>query len=143
MPLTTTLTPFYLMGLPLRTSPKQAQAEIGAQWERFFHEKWLETIPNRLNDILYGLYINYEGDYQDPYTLIIGAQVSSIRSVPEGLMAYEIPAQTYAQFQVEGELPQALIAKWIEIWDTPLERTYSADFERYDGGDISIFIGIR
>lgn len=134
---------FYLIGLPIKTTPAEAQEKIGAHWNRFFEENWLEKIPNRINDTLYGLYTDYEGDFTQPYTLIIGTQVSTLSSIPEGMVGKEIPAQTYALFEAKGEFPQALIDKWIEIWKTPLERSYLADFEKYDGGVATIYIGLK
>jgi len=135
--------PFYLIGLCVKTSPEHAGTQIPAHWERFYTENCLEKIPNRLNNTLYGVYTDYEGDFTKPYSLIIGTQVSSLSSIPEGMVGKEIPAQVYAEFETEGELPQAIFDKWCEIWEAPLERSYLSDFERYDGGVVSIYIGVK
>ncbi len=137
------LPPFYLIGLPLKVTLDEAPKTIGPHWDRFFEENCLEKIPNKLNDTLYGLYTDYEGDFTKPYTLVVGVEVSSLSSIPEGMVGKEIPAQTYIPFETEGELPQALVDKWVEIWKTPLNRTYSADFEKFDGGALTIYIGVK
>lgn len=69
---------------------------------------------------------------------MIGEEVTEVGSLSEGLKAFTIPAQTYAQFTTDaGPMPQVVIAAWQEIWqmrDTDLggKRAYQADFELYD-----------
>ena len=55
-----------------------------------------------------------------------------------------IPAGKYAKFQIHGDYIEAVSKAWSEIWNTPLDRTYTGDFEEYRTmEDIDIYIAIR
>ena len=42
-----------------------------------------------------------------------------------------IPAGRYAKFVVVGDQVEAVGSAWAEIWQMPLKRTYTGDFEEY------------
>lgn len=80
------------------------------------------------------VYTNYESDANGLYDLIIGARVSSLESVPDGLVALSIPVANYAVFDASGPQPQAVVSAWQCVWaDTGLARAYTADFDEYLG----------
>ncbi|MNL74360.1 hypothetical protein D3C87_1999910 [compost metagenome] len=57
----------------------------------------------------------------------------------------------YQQYPLKGNLNDGLVYnKWKEIWQSPLERLFSADFEVYDhrstdpsNAEVDIFISLR
>jgi predicted transcriptional regulator YdeE len=78
------------------------------------------------------IYCDYEGDYTQPYSLVIGCPVSSFDVIPQGMVAKSIPTGFYAIFHAIGEHPKSLIETWGNIWQCPdLERTYTGDYEVY------------
>jgi predicted transcriptional regulator YdeE len=140
-----------LIGIECRTSNAldAAPQDIPKLWGRFYGEDILSRIPNRVSDEVIALYTGYEGDYTQPYTVVIGCPVSSIDTVPEGMVAKTIPASSYAVFRAIGEHPKALIETWGNIWkqDT-LERTYLSDFELYGSKfvsdqEVEVYIGVE
>lgn len=123
-----------IIGIDCRTSnaPGAAPQDIPKLWGRFYGEDILSQIPNKVSHEVIALYCDYEGDYTQPYSVLIGCPVSSVDAIPQGMAAKTIPASFYALFRAIGEHPQALIETWGNIWQQPsLERTYTGDYEVY------------
>lgn len=122
-----------LVGIDCRTynDPEVAPKDIGQLWSRFFSENVAGQIQNKASNEVICLYFDYEGDYTQPYTCVIGCPVSSIDAIPEGMVAKTLPASTYAVFQAIGEFPKAIGDTWGTVWQTKLNRTYTGDFEVY------------
>jgi len=96
------------------------------------------------------LYCDYEGDYTQPYSLVIVCPVSSLDNIPEGMVAKTIPAGSYAVFRAIGEYPASLIETWGNIWQTELKRTYTGDYEFYgekfvssESKEVEVFMAIE
>ncbi len=128
-----------IVGIECRTSntAEAAPLDIPRLWARFYSENIAGQIPNKVSDEVIALYCDYEGDYTQPYTTIIGCPVSSLDNVPEGLVTKVIPGGTYALYRAIGEHPKSLIETWGAIWQTDLDRTYSGDYEVYGENFIS------
>jgi predicted transcriptional regulator YdeE len=122
-----------IIGIACRTSNAQdaAPVDIPKLWERFVVENIAGTIPNKTSNAVVALYCDYEGDHTQPYTLVIGCPVSSDETIPEGMLVKTIPAGAYARFSAQGEQPQSVIETWGKIWQAPLKRTYTGDYEFY------------
>ncbi len=121
----------FFIGLELRTNNEECSEAMPAHKERFFKENILAKIPNKVNSDILALYTDYEGDYTQPYSWILGCEVSSLDQVPKGLVGKVIPEATYAVFTTKGSFPQGLIAAWQEVWKSNLTRSYTSDFEVY------------
>lgn len=121
----------FFIGLELRTNNQECSITMPAHKDKFFNENILAKIPNKINNNIFALYTDYEGDYTKPYSWILGAEVSNLNSVPDGLVAKIIPQSKYAVFTTKGEFPQGLIAAWQAIWSSGLARLYTSDFELY------------
>lgn len=129
-----------VIGIDCRTSNalEAGPQDIPKLWGRFYSEDVINRIPNKTSNEVIALYCDYEGDYTQPYSVVIGCPVSSIDTIPEGMVAKTIPASSYVVFRAIGEHPKALIETWDNIWKQPsLERTYTSDFELYGNKFVS------
>jgi len=116
-----------VIGIECRTSnaPEAGPHDIPKLWEKFNKENIISKIPNK-------------ADYTQPYSLIIGCQVSSLDDIPKGMVTKTISAGSYAIFPAIGEHPKALIETWSHIWQQRnLDRTYTGDYEVYGDKFIS------
>lgn len=125
--------PMIVIGIECRTSnaPERGPHDIPKHWGKFYSDDIISRIPNKASNEVVALYCDYEGDYTQPYSLVIGCPVNSLDAVPEGMAAKIIPSGSYAVFNAVGEYPQSLIDTWGNIWRTDLERTYTGDYELY------------
>lgn len=125
---------FSIIGISVRTTNEnnQSATDIPALWERFFSENIMERIPGRQSTDLYCVYTDYEKDHTRPYTTVLGCKVADATQAPEGLQAVTIPERSYAQFEATGNLHEgAVIETWQKIWESPVPRAFTADFEHY------------
>ncbi|MCF1714627.1 GyrI-like domain-containing protein [Flavihumibacter sp. RY-1] len=142
-----------VIGITVRTSNAAGApgTDIPELWNRFLSEAILLKIPNRINDTIYCVYTNYEGDHTKPYTTLLGCQVTEMDTIPHGTTGIEIPKGIYEQVSVTGNLMNGIVFQaWIDIWQRPLNRTYIADFEVYDekaadmsNAEVNIFVGVQ
>lgn len=125
--------PILLVGIECRTSnaPEDAPQDIPRLWGQFYSEGIINQITNKVSNEVIALYCDYEGDYTQPYSLVIGCAVTSLDNVPEGMVAKKIPESSYAFFRAIGEHPSSLIETWGNVWKTDLKRTYTGDYELY------------
>lgn len=143
---------FSVIGIRVRTTNENGQAanDIGALWGRFMSENIADNIPNRVDNDVLSVYCNYEGDYMQPYDNIIGCRVSSLDSIPDGMVGHVVEGGKFRQFTAVGDLMQGAVAKtWVVIWQTDLARTYLSDFEVYgieaqdpQNAEVDIFVAI-
>ena len=60
-----------LIGLSLgrKTTNENGQSAIdcGSHWQKFEAGKYAERIPNKINDEIFAVYHEYEGDHTEPY----------------------------------------------------------------------------
>lgn len=128
----TTIAPFQLIGLSVRTSNNDGRAakDIAELWGKFLAEGLLNKIPHKVDDTVYSLYTDYESDHNGPYTALLGCRVTSLADLPEGMVGRAFPGGNYVQLTARGDLRQGLIVnQWAKIWAMDLDRAYSADFE--------------
>ncbi len=146
-----TINDLKIIGVAVRTTNKGGQSaqDIGKLWGQFYSENLLEKIPNKLSNDIYSVYTDYKSDYQDEYTTIIGLQVSSLDTVPGGLMGRQFPAENFEVFTAKGQMPEAVTDVWLDIWqrDSELQRKYTYDFELYgeksqngENSEVKVFI---
>lgn len=141
-----------VVGIECRTSnaPEAGPRDIPQHWGRFYSEGIVGKIPNKISDDIIALYCDYEGDYTQPYSFVIGCPVNSVDSIPEGMVAKIIPAGSYGVFHAVGEYPASLIETWGNIWQqSNLKRTYTGDYEFYGDKfsaspkEVEVFIAIE
>jgi predicted transcriptional regulator YdeE len=124
---------FYLTGISVRTTNQngQSQKDIGALLTRFMSEGLLQQIDGRLSDDIYCVYTDYETDHTGFYTAVLGCKVISLNHIPDGFTGIAIPAGKYQVYFLEGKFPDNFGAAWQEIWNSGIDRAYTADFDLY------------
>jgi len=118
--------------------------QIAPLWGRFYNE----LLPTLAKDAtVYGVYHNYESDAQGAFDVLVGADKLTIT---DEMKSVELQAGEYLMFPVKGELPQAIIDTWMQIWayfDDPSideKRAYKTDFECYKSeNEAEIYIGVN
>lgn len=131
-----------IVGFAARTSNEDPQmgAIIGDLWKQLYTPENTEKIQNRVNAYAIGLYSDYD---KEGYQVTAGFEVSDAES-GNGFAVKNIPAGRYAKFSVHGDMIEAVTNSWKEIWETPLDRTFTGDFEEYlSQKDIDIYIAIK
>lgn len=127
---------FKLVGLQLQHKTSNANGksaqDCGALWQRFEKEKIATQIPDKLNEALYAVYFDYEGDHSQPFGYFIGCRVAQDAPVPPGLISLTIPDQQYIKVVAKGKMPDCMANAWRQIWKTDYMRAYGYDFEVYD-----------
>ena len=145
---------FKIIGISVETTNQnnQAATDLGQLWNRFYGEEIFNKIPNKDSEDIYAVYTDYESDYTGKYTTIIGQRVSALDHIPNGMVGREINNEKLLKYTVKGEMPQAVVETWQEIWanNIALYRTYEADFEVYGeksqqgpDSEVQIYIGTR
>ena len=125
---------FKVIGIIVRTTNAngQSKADINELWNRWFAENVATRIPNTVSDHLYNIYTDYESDEHGFYNTILGYSVSTLASIPNGLIGKQIPKSNYKEFVSEGKLPDCVVKTWQTIWNLKFNRSYIADFDVYD-----------
>ena len=144
---------FHVIGISVKTTNKDQQSaqDIGALWGKFMQEQILDKIPNKIDNTVYSIYTDYEGDYTKPYTTVLGCKVSSLEDIPEGMVGKTFEGGSYTKFVSKGDLTQGVVFQdWLKIWNTNLNRNYAADFEVYgeramnpNDAEVDIFVGVN
>lgn len=142
---------FKIIGISTRTTNKDNQSaqDLGKLWVQFYFENIIEKIPNKSSSNILSVYTDYKSDYTDEYTTIIGIPVSTLCEIPDGLIGREFKTDNFQKFTAKGEMPNAVVNTWIDIWqrDKELNRKYTYDFEVYgeksqngENSEVDIFI---
>jgi len=137
-----------ITGLQIRTKNADEMnpetQKIAPLWGRFYTEL-LPTLGEGAT--VYGVYHNYESDAQGEFDVLVGADNLA---VTDEMKSVELKAGRYLMFPVKGELPQAIIDTWMQVWayfeDLSIDerRAYETDFERYISADeVEIYIGVH
>jgi predicted transcriptional regulator YdeE len=126
---------FKIIGISTRTTNKnnQVQQDLPKLWDQFYADNIFDKIPNKVSDNILSIYTDYKSNYTDEYTTIIGVPVSTLAEIPSKLIGREFSADNFHKFVAKGEMPNAVINLWLNIWkrDKELDRKYSYDFEVY------------
>ena len=122
-----------LVGIVIETSFESGQyaQDLEQLWRQYAQSEALFSLENTVDNKTYLAYSNYSED-GNQFTLIIGHRVANFEAVPSDLSQISIPATTYAQFNVTGNLDEAIPNTWEAIELSSLQRVYSTDLEVYD-----------
>ncbi len=144
---------FQVIGISVRTTNENGQVavDVPALWNRFITEGIANQIPGKLSDSLYCIYTDYEKDHTKPYTTILGCKVENLQNIPAGMVGITVESATYSKHIAKGNILQGLVfSEWTKIWNSDLNRGYTADFEVYDeraqnpeNAEVDIFVAIK
>lgn len=120
-----------IMGIQIRTHNDTCLVDMPKIWEKFMQEKIAEKIPHKVSNTVFAVYTDYEDDYTKPYSYILGCEVTTLDSIPEGMVGIIVPSASYAVYKTQGPFPQGLSNTWQTIWKAPHKRAYTTDLEVY------------
>jgi len=144
---------FSVIGISVRTSNENGQAaqDIPLLWNRFMAEGIAAKIPDKLDNTVYCIYTGYEKDHTKPYTTILGCKVEQLNNIPDEMVGINIEEADYEKFVAKGNILQGMVYnEWIKIWNSTIDRSFTADFEVYGVGAqnpenaaVEIFIAVK
>jgi predicted transcriptional regulator YdeE len=150
---------FDVIGISIVTDNSKATEDINALWERFFKESIGQKVQNKLDNTIYAVYSDYQGDHEAPYRLTIGYRIPPSKEKettsptplpPLDLHYVKCLEGEYAVMSAAGQQPKALIETWEAIWSSDLNRAFTNDFEVYgprffeDGiNEVLIHVGVK
>jgi predicted transcriptional regulator YdeE len=129
------ITPFQFIGISVRTTNENGQSmqDITQLWDQFMSKNVLKHIHHKVDKTVYCIYTEYEKDYTRPYTAMIGCRVKSLDKIPTGMVGKVINGGNYMPFVAKGNIMEGCVAEiWNKIWNTPIQRAYTADIEVYN-----------
>lgn len=149
---------FQIVGISAQTSNANEitpQAKIPKLWSDFYQQEVMGQIKNPVNNVIFGLYSDYETDVNGDYSITLGVEVAATDEITQGMVVKTIPAAKYLVFTSEkGSMPDIVIKAWQDIWawfaSSEIERAYTGDFESYDErcanpqeAQVDIYIAIK
>ena len=148
-----TIQKFSVIGISVRTTNENGQAgqDIPALWNNFMTNRILDKIPNKIDNSIFCIYTEYEKDHTKPYTTILGCKVSSLENIPNGMVGKTVEEAIYFKHIAIGNILQGMVFnEWTKIWNSNLQRTFTADFEVYgekaqnpENAEVDIFIAVK
>lgn len=148
-----TLGKFCVIGISIRTTNENGQSsqDIPALWNKFMTEGIAEQIPSKIDHSIFCIYTDYEKDHTKPYTTMLGCKVSSLDNIPNGMVGKTIESETYTKHVAKGNILQGMVFnEWTKIWNSNLERAFTADFEVYgekaqnpENAEVEIFVAVK
>lgn len=142
-----------LLGIGLKSgnSDPQLGEKIGTLWNSLFNDEIYLKIKNKKSEYPICLYSDYDvtnsvDASQFKYDVTIGYDIT--KNENSEYIAKTIPAGNYAKFMVKGNMSTAVSSAWQEIWATPLNRSYTGDFEEYlnqsmEEAEVAIYIALK
>lgn len=144
---------FNVIGISVRTTNENNKSgeDIPALWNTFMSEAIQSKIPGKISEELFCIYTDYEKDHTKPYTTILGCRVDSLDFIPENMVGKTIESADYEELIAKGNLTEGVVYnKWLEIWSSGLDRSFTADFEVYgakaqnpENAEVAIYIAIQ
>jgi AraC family transcriptional regulator len=133
---------------------KNANGEIAAMWDQKFIPRIQELRPDTAGGfVAYGACrMPEEGAEPGAFEYLAAVEVPSLENLPDGMVGWEIPAQTYAVLPAHGldEIPRVfdyLYSQWApsstewEAADSPCFELYPLTFP--DDPTVDIYMPVR
>ena len=144
---------FSVIGISVRTTNENGQAgqDIPALWNKFMTEGIADKIPNKIDNSIFCIYTEYEKDHTKPYTTILGCKVENLDTIPNGMVGKTFNETTYTKHIAKGNILQGMVfGEWTKIWNSDLDRTFTADFEVYgekaqnpENAEVDILVAVK
>lgn len=138
------------IGAHLANDNPESMKKIGELWEQVFAQNLYENIGDKVTAYPICLYSDYEDTLVNgnvlAYDMTIGYEVLQVVDKKQWVEKI-IPAGNYAKFTVRGNVTDTVGAAWQEIWEMPLNRSYTGDFEQYmnedmENAEVEIYIAL-
>ncbi|MER6579203.1 effector binding domain-containing protein [Nonomuraea sp. NPDC001023] len=140
-----------VVGFAVRTTNADeadpARAALPALWQRAGAPGAFAHVPGRIDENLYAVLTDYESDHTGAYTQIVGIGVRTVPRLPEGMVAVRVPAAKSIRLEARGQLPQALIEAWQQVWrhtesGGQPSRAFTTDLEvhHFEGADLYVAV---
>ncbi|WP_327090633.1 GyrI-like domain-containing protein [Nonomuraea sp. NBC_01738] len=124
-----------------------ARAKLPGLWQRAGAPGAFAHVPGQVDENLYAVLTDYESDHHGAYTQIVGIGVRTVPRLPEGMVAVRVPGGPALKIEARGQMPQALIEAWQEVWKhtesggTPA-RSFATDLEVHHPGGADLYLSI-
>ncbi|MGZ3811506.1 MAG: GyrI-like domain-containing protein [Mucilaginibacter sp.] len=127
---------FFVSGIAVKTTNQEgrSQKDIGDLWTKFITENLSQQIGGKLSDDLYCVYTDYESDHTGWYTAVLGCMIEDPGYASNDFFTALVPAGYYHVYKPQGKFPECVSSTWRQIWQAPIDRKYSADYDRYKAG---------
>ena len=122
---------FVVVGVKYRG--KNANNEIPQLWDAFLAD-YATEITDKVNpNTAYGVEGNFDAETGE-FDYVAGFEVSADTPTPEGMVRWEIPAQTYAVFKITLPRIKEMYASAYQQWlpQSDYRRGSGPEFEFYD-----------
>lgn len=136
---------YRIIGKQLRTTTKDGEnnREIPRFWQRCNSDgtsEMLIEIGGGPEDLL-GICMDMEFGSEE-FSYLIAVKAAGESEVPEGYVAREIPASTWAVFTSVGAMPDAIQKVWVRVFQewfpaTGYEHAGGPEIESYPAGDVN------
>ncbi|MFD1545248.1 GyrI-like domain-containing protein [Nonomuraea guangzhouensis] len=140
-----------VVGIAVRTSNADeidpARAKLPVLWQRAGAPGAFAHVPGRVDENLYAVLTDYESDQHGAYTQIVGIGVRTVPRLPEGMVAVRVPAGTALRVEARGQMPQAIVEAWQQVWKhtesggTP-PRAFTTDLEVHHRGGADLYVAV-
>ncbi|TEW53323.1 AraC family transcriptional regulator [Psychromonas sp. RZ22] len=121
------------------------KAKIGALHQLFDSSV---KVDYQNGERVYGVYFDYESDHTGRFNVLSGFDGKPLAH--QTLEKVVLPDANYLVFMQQGEMPQAVINAWMEVWEffaneqSAYQRAYTVDFEFYSGPDqVELHIAVK
>jgi predicted transcriptional regulator YdeE len=140
-----------VVGFAVRTSNSDeldpARAKLPVLWQRAGAPGAFAHVPGRLDENLYAVLNDYESDHNGAFTQIIGIGVRTVTRLPEGVVAVRVPAGKSLKVEARGQMPQALIDAWQQVWKHTESggaptRAFTTDLEVHHPAGADLYIAV-
>lgn len=127
---------FFVAGIAVNTTNQDGQSakDIGDLWTKFTTENMTEKIAGKLSEDIYCVYTDYESDHTGRYTAVLGCRVENGADINSSFFTALVPAGDYHIYKPQGKFPENVANTWRQIWQTDIDRKYSADYDCYKTG---------
>ena len=90
---------FFFIGIQSEIHYHEAQNDITALWDRFTAERVFHRIKNKTHSHAKVIYTKFQ---PDRYMMMIGYSIADCNTVPEGMVAEELPDELFMRFVVKN-----------------------------------------
>lgn len=129
---------FMVIGPGVRSTPENGQnfIQIPKFVQKCIAEKYWEKIPNQIHpETTYGICTDM--DPSGSFTYMTAKEVSTLKTIPKGMIGKIIPAAKYAVFTAKGKVPdkiqevtRTIYGEWLN--KSGKERSETEDLEVYE-----------